>query len=296
MTQITTDSYQTLIDATSLQALMASGRKLRIVDVSFDLSDTDVGEHAFAARHIPGAVYAHIDRDLSGPKTGANGRHPLPSRQAFALTLARLGITPDCQVVVYDAQGGIYASRLWWMLRWAGHAQVALLDGGLNAWGQIRGALSSLSDDALDAIPDPVESPAQGYPIRDSLVPAIDTGGLMANMDRLLMIDARAPERFRGEVEYLDPRAGHVPGSINRFFKDNLQADGQFKPAATLAQEYGALLASKTVAEVVHQCGSGITACHNLLAMEHAGLKGSVLYPGSWSEWCADPARPIELG
>lgn len=295
MTQAATDSYQTLIDAKSLQALMTSGAKLRIVDVSFDLSDTDVGEDAFSARHIPGAVYAHIDRDLSGIKTGTNGRHPLPSREAFALTLTRLGITPDCQVVVYDAQFGIYASRLWWMLRWVGHAQVALLDGGLNAWGQIRGPMSS-SPDNLEAIPDPIKSSKPGYPIRDSLVPAIDTSGLMANMDRMLMIDARAPERFRGEVEYLDPRAGHIPGSINRFFKDNLQANGQFKPAEELAQEYRALLASNAVGQVVHQCGSGITACHNLLAMEHAGLIGSALYPGSWSEWCADPTRPIELG
>lgn len=296
MTQTATDSYQTLIDAKSLQALMASGRKLSIVDVSFDLADTDVGEHAFAARHIPGAVYAHLDRDLSGPKTGSNGRHPLPSREAFAVTLTRLGITPDCQVIVYDAQGGIYASRLWWMMRWVGHAEVALLDGGLNAWGQIRGALNSLPDDEHQASPAPADSSLQGYPLRDSLVPVVDTEGLISTMDRLLMIDARAPERFRGEVEYLDPRAGHIPGSINRFFKDNLQANGQFKPVEMLTQEYGALLASKPVSQVVHQCGSGITACHNLLAMEHAGLTGSALYPGSWSEWCADPARPIELG
>lgn len=290
------DSYQTLIDVDSLQAFMASGAKLAIVDVSFDLTDTDVGEHAFAARHLPGAVYAHVDRDLSGAKTGRNGRHPLPSRDAFALTLARLGITPETQVVAYDAQGGIYAARLWWMLRWMGHARVALLDGGLNAWGQARGALTSTPDTAPKARPGPDSVSSRSYPAQKSLAPSIDTAGLLSGMDRKLMIDARAPERYRGEVEHLDPQAGHIPGAVNRFFKDNLQADGRFKPAELLAREFGALLAATAPDQVVHQCGSGITACHNLLAMEHVGLKGSLLYPGSWSEWCADPARPMACG
>ena len=296
MTHPAPDSYQTLIDADSLQVLMSSGVKLSIVDVSFDLSDTDVGEHAFAARHLPGAVYAHLDRDLSGAKTGRNGRHPLPSREAFARTVARLGITPESQVVVYDAQGGVYASRLWWMLRWIGHARVALLDGGLNAWGQARGALTSTPDASAPARPDPGSVSSQSYPVQKSLVPSIDAADLLSGMDRKLMIDARAPERFRGEVESLDPQAGHIPGAVNRFFKDNLQADGRFKSAEMLAHEFRALLAATAPDQVVHQCGSGITACHNLLAMEHVGLKGSLLYPGSWSEWCADPARPVARG
>lgn len=296
MTHSATNSYQTLIDAKSLQALMASRRKLAIVDVSFDLSDTDVGAHAFAARHLPGAVYAHLDRDLSGAKTGLNGRHPLPSREAFAATVARLGIAPETQVVVYDAQGGVYASRLWWMLRWIGHSQVALLDGGLSAWGKAGGALSSAPDADPEARPAPDSAPTQSYPVKDSLVPSIDTAGLLSGMDRMLMLDARAPERFCGEVEYLDPKAGHIPGAVNRFFKDNLQPDGRFKSIELLAHEYGALLAATAPSQVVHQCGSGITACHNLLAMEHVGLTGSLLYPGSWSEWCADPTRPVAIG
>jgi thiosulfate/3-mercaptopyruvate sulfurtransferase len=281
--------HDTLISAAELQALLArGGTALRLIDTRFDLADTAAGEQAYAAGHIPGALYAHLDRDLSGTKTGRNGRHPLPDRDAFAATVAHLGITPETQVVAYDAQGGMYAARLWWLLRWVGHRAVAVLDGGLAAWTQSGGALST----------EPAPPPAAGaaYPLGESLAPAIDAEALQRQLGRVRLIDARAGERFRGEVEPLDRQAGHIPGASHRFFKDNLQADGRFKPAEQLAQEWQHVLGRSAASQVVHQCGSGVTAAHNLLAMEHAGLNGSALYPGSWSEWSADPGRPIAKG
>ena len=255
-----------------------------ILDCRFDLADTGAGERAYAAGHIPGAHYLHLDRDLAGPKTGPDGvfrgRHPLPDRDSFAALLRRLGLRAGRQVVTCDSQGGPYAARAWWMLRWLGHPQVAVLDG---AW---DGELST-------EVPAPT---ATDWQPGEPLVGQIDAATLLTRLGRVRLIDARAPERFRGDVEPLDKAAGHIPGASNRLFKDNLQADGRFKPAEQLRTEFQRLLAPYAADEVVHQCGSGVTACHNLLAMAHAGLGDGQLYAGSWSEWSADPARPLAKG
>ncbi len=286
--------FHTLISATELQQAQASGQPLLLIDTSFDLTDTAAGERSHAQGHLPGAHYLHLDRDLSAAKTGPDGRfrgrHPLPDRAEFAARMAALGLRPGLQVVAYDGQGGMYAARLWWMLRWIGHAEVAVLDGGHAAWVAAGGALST-----APALTEANTSKAP-YPLPDSLVPQLDADALQRQLGRLRLIDARAPERFRGEVEPLDAKAGHIPGARNRLFKNNLQDDGRFKPAEQLRGEFHSLLAPFAPAEVVHQCGSGVTACHNLLAMEHAGLSGSRLYPGSWSEWSSDPSRPVAQG
>jgi thiosulfate/3-mercaptopyruvate sulfurtransferase len=275
-----------LVSAPQLLAARAAGLAPAILDCSFDLADTTAGRRAFAQGHLPGARYVHLDEDLSAPKTGRNGRHPLPTREAWAATLGRLGIGPGTPVVVYDAQGSMYAARAWWMLRWVGHRAVSVLDGGIAAWREAGGA--------TEAGEGPAPAAAAPYPVCESLVRSIDADSLLKSLGRVALLDARAGERFRGEVEPLDARAGHIPGARSRFFKDNLDASGRFRPAPELRaafERYG-----KAPAEVVHQCGSGVTACHNLLAMEIAGLEGSVLYPGSWSEWSADPAKPVAVG
>jgi len=275
-------AYRTLITAEQLRAL---AQRPVLLDCSFDLADSIAGERSFAAAHIPGAVYAHLDRDLAGARTGHNGRHPLPELHAFAHRAGAWGIAPGVQVVTYDAQGGPYAARAWWLLRWLGHSEVAVLDGGLAAWQAAGGELASTSAPAAAAAP---------YPAAAEAMPTVSAASLLTEAGRWHVIDARAGERFRGEVEPLDRVAGHIPGAINRVFKNNLQADGRFKPAAQLRAEFDALgLPSESV---VHQCGSGVTACHNLLAMTHAGLDGSRLYPGSWSEWSSDPSRPVARG
>lgn len=283
-------SHTTLISAQELQALQAAARPLLLLDASFDLADTSAGERAYGQGHLPGAHYLHLDRDLSGPKAGEGqvftGRHPLPDPAVFAQRLAALGLDAGMQVVAYDGQGGMYAARVWWMLRWLGHEAVAVLDGGLAAWQAAGGALST----------EPPAARAGSFQASASLAPSLDADALQAGLGRVRLLDARAGERFRGEVEPLDRQAGHIPGALNRFFKDNLQADGRFKPAEALRAEFQALLPPFAPSEVVHQCGSGVTACHNLLAMEHAGLRGSRLYPGSWSEWSADPRRPVAQG
>jgi thiosulfate/3-mercaptopyruvate sulfurtransferase len=275
-----------LVSPERLLAAHAAGAAPLIIDCSFDLADVAAGERAYAQGHLPGAIYAHLDRDLSTTKTGRNGRHPLPTRADWAATLARLGVTPARAVVVYDAQGGMYAARAWWMLLWAGHRDVRVLDGGLQAWQAAGGAVEA-------GVVEPVAASVP-YPLGDSLVASIDADALQRSLGRVTVLDARAGERYRGEVEPLDKRAGHIPGARSRFFKDNLDASGRFKPAAELRAVFEAFGAAP--AAVVHQCGSGVTACHNLLAMEAAGLPGSVLYPGSWSEWSSDPARPIAVG
>jgi thiosulfate/3-mercaptopyruvate sulfurtransferase len=276
-----------LVSPEQLLAALAAGATPAIIDCSFDLADVGAGERAFAERHLPDALYAHLDRDLAGAKTGLNGRHPLPARADWAATLARLGVTPARAVVVYDAQGGMYAARAWWMLLWAGHRAVSVLDGGLAAWKAAGGALERGAAAATTAA-------ASAYPLGDSLVPAVDADALLKSLGRVALLDARAGERYRGEVEPLDKAAGHIPGARSRFFKDNLDVDGRFKPAGELRAAFEAFGAAP--AQVVHQCGSGVTACHNLLAMEVAGLSGSTLYPGSWSEWSADPRRPVAVG
>ena len=277
--------YRTLVTVAELQALLRADAAPVLLGCSFDLSNIGAGEEAFARGHLPGAHYAHLDRDLAGARNGRNGRHPLPDRDALAAAAGSWGITPGVQVVVYDAQGGPYASRAWWLLRWLGHDAVAVLDGGQRAWLAAGAALSTATPLATDRPP---------YPPLPAAMPTIDADTLLADLGRIRLLDARSAERFRGDVEPLDPVAGHIPGAMLRFFKDNLQADGSFKPAALLRAEFDALAAAPGA--VVHQCGSGVTACHNLLAMAHAGLEGSRLYAGSWSEWCADPARPVARG
>ena len=277
--------YSTLISCDELRALQTSGQALVVLDCSFDLADPGAGERNYAAAHLPGSQYAHLDRDLAGPKTGSNGRHPLPGRAEFAATAGRWGITPGVQVVTFDGQGLPYAARAWWLLRWLGHPDVAVLDGGIAAWQAAGGGLTAEATQVQAAAP---------YPAHAAAMPTIDAPSLLQSLGRLRIIDARAAERFRGDAEPLDPVAGHIPGASQRFFKDNLQADGRFKPEADLRVAFEAY--ATPAAEVVHQCGSGVTACHNLLAMTHAGLSGALLYPGSWSEWCADPERPVARG
>lgn len=277
--------HDTLVSVAQLRELIDAKTALVVLDTSFDLADTAAGERSYREAHIPGALYVHLDRDLSAAKTGRNGRHPMPTREAFARTVGGWGIGPGTQVVVYDRQGSMYAARAWWMLRWLGHAAVALLDGGLPAWQKAGGAVDS-------AVPAPRALDA--YPPADALVSTIDADTLAARLGQVRLVDARAAERFRGDVEPLDAQAGHIPGAINRFFKDNLDADGHFKPADRLRTEWTPLLAGG--APVVHQCGSGATACHNIFAMQLAGLGPATLYPGSWSEWSADPSRPIAKG
>jgi thiosulfate/3-mercaptopyruvate sulfurtransferase len=276
-----------LISAEALRSALAQGEPLTLVDTGFDLADPAAGEAAWRAGHLPGALYLHLERDLSGPKTGTNGRHPLPTRAEFAATLGRCGITPTSRVVALDRQGGMYAARLWWMLRWMGHAEVVVLDGGVAAW--------TAAGQSLVTEP-PLFAAAPPYPDRPTLADTVDAAWLAGQLGRVRLLDARAGERFRGETEPLDKAAGHIPGALNRFFKDNLDVDGRFRPAAALKAEFESLLGRVPPTETVHQCGSGVTACHNLLAMELAGLAGSRLYPGSWSEWSADPARPVAQG
>jgi thiosulfate/3-mercaptopyruvate sulfurtransferase len=284
---MTTD-HTTLISADALRALPGSGRPLVLIDTGFDLADVAAGERAWREGHVPGSIYLHLDRDMSGAKTGTNGRHPLPARDVFAATLGRCGITPQTQVIAFDRQGGMYAARLWWMLRWMGHSAAAVLDGGVAAW--VASGGTPVTQDSA-----PVAAPP--YPERPALGATITGDALAARLGRARLIDARAGERFRGEVEPLDAAAGHIPGALNRFFKDNLDAtSGRFKPAEQLRAEFAPLLGAAGATDVVHQCGSGVTACHNLLAMEHARLTGSVLYAGSWSEWSSNPARPVARG
>lgn len=287
-------TFSTLISVQASQALIAGGSPPVLLDASFDLTDAAAGERAYLDAHLPGALYVHLGRDLCGGKTGPGpgnrGRHPLPDRAAFSATVGRFGITPTTQVVVYDRQGAMFAARVWWMLRWLGHAPVAVLDGGLAAWQAASGAVDSGAVPATAQVAYPVTTePSQ-------LVRTIDADTLQGQLGRIALIDARAPERFRGEVEPLDAQAGHIPGARNRFFKDNLAANGCFKPADALRAELLLLIGARRTSEVVHQCGSGVTACHNLLAMAVAGIDGAALYAGSWSEWSSDPSRPVARG
>lgn len=281
--------YTTLILAVNLAERLASApESVLVFDCSFDLANPDAGPKAYAGGHIPGAHYLHLERDLSGAKTGKNGRHPLPDRAALVDTLASHGLMQGQQVVAYDAQGGMFAARLWWLLRWLGHDSVALLDGGLQAW---QGAGYALETE-------PAGRKQGNFKAGAPLAVTVDAHALEQNLTthERLVVDARSPDRYRGENETIDPVAGHIPGAVNRFFKDNLGSDGRFKPAHTLRDEFKAVVGSTQPEHVVLLCGSGATACHNALAMEIAGLHGAALYPGSWSEWCADPSRPIATG
>jgi thiosulfate/3-mercaptopyruvate sulfurtransferase len=257
-------------------------------DCRHDLVDTEAGHRAYRESHIPGARFLRLDEDLSGPRSGRNGRHPLPDPQILAGRLGACGIGNDMQVIGYDASGGTYAARLWWVLRWLGHEAVAVLDGGWNAW---LNAPHSITNQ----IP---KIEAARFTARARTGLALDANSVAACLGKRvpLLLDARAPDRFRGENETLDPVAGHISGAVNRFFKLNLETDGRFKAATTLRREFNQLLGVHAPGDVAHYCGSGVTACHNLLAMEIAGLTGSRLYPGSWSEWVSDPSRPVATG
>jgi len=256
-----------------------------VFDCRHDLTDPTRGRTEYAASHIPGARFLHLDDDLSAPKTGRNGRHPLPDLHVLMEKLGRAGVDSRKQVVAYDAQGGMVAARLWWLLRWLGHLPVAVLDGGWNQW-------------IAEGRPQSAEIP-QPQPARFS-GKVVNSGWVSADLvrsrlydPRLVLVDARAPDRFRGQNETLDPVGGRIPGARNRYFRDNLDTNGRFKSPEELERELGAVLGANDPQEVVNYCGSGVSACHNLLAMEIAGLRGAKLYAGSWSDWISDPARPI---
>ena len=279
--------YTTLITTAELAAHLADPN-LVVADVRHDLATPETwGVARYREGHVPGARFAHIDRDLSAPKTGRNGRHPLPAPEAAAAFFGRLGIGGHTQVVAYDQGSGMFAARLWWMLRWLGHDAVALLDGGFERW-------------TREGRPTSVDVPAprpESFPVRATL-PTLGADEVADALRerQLTLVDARAPERYRGDVEPIDPVAGHVPGALSRPFATNLAPEGTFKRPEVLRAEFAALLRDTPLERVVHYCGSGVTACHNLLAMEIAGLPGTRLYPGSWSEWVTDPARPVACG
>ncbi|RPH58802.1 MAG: sulfurtransferase [Burkholderiales bacterium] len=278
-------TWTTLITADELAANLD---QCVVVDCRHDLTDPDSGPAAWSVGHIPGAFFLHQDFALAGAKNGRNGRHPLPDGETLRRRLESIGLSDGRQLVAYDDSGGAFAGRLWWLARWLGHREVALLDGGILAWRKAGYPVDRAQ---------PVARPGT-LSMREPLVAAIDAGAVQAGLGDAgrLIVDARSPERYRGELEPFDPVAGRIPGAVNRPFQSNLRPDGRFKPAEVLREEYLALLAGRDPASLVHQCGSGVTACHNLLAMELAGLPGGALYPGSWSEWCADPSRPIATG
>lgn len=279
-------SWTTLVGADELAARLDA---CVVVDCRHDLTDPDSGPAAWSVGHIPGAFFLHQDFDLAGPRNGRNGRHPLPDRETLRARLESIGLCDGRQLVAYDDSGGAFAVRLWWLARWLGHREAAVLDGGIQAWRKAGYPVDRAQ---------PTARRAGALTMRDPLVAEVDTATILAGLGRdgRLIVDARTPERFRGESEPYDPVAGRIPGAVNRPFQRNLRPDGRFKPAEVLREEFGALLAGRDPATLVHQCGSGVTACHNLLAMELAGLPGGALYPGSWSEWCADPARPVATG
>lgn len=258
-----------------------------VVDCRHDLSDFSAGFKAYRAGHIPGATFAHIEEDLAGEITPQTGRHPLPIREHLVTIFREWGINDNSQIVAYDAHGGSYAGRLWWLARWLGHDHVALLDGGWQTW---------LSATNWISIEEP-ERPEGQFTARVSLVEVVDAAQVLASIGdrRTLVLDARNTERFEGRNEPIDPVAGRIPGATNRFWHNNLE-NGKFKSAQVLRAEFDALLGSHTPSQLIHQCGSGVTAAHNVLAMEIAGLPGSALYAGSWSEWIRDPNRPIATG
>ena len=278
-------AFTTLIDARTLADRLADP-VFAVVDCRFSLDDESWGEWNYRAGHIPGAAYAHLDRDLSGTKTGDNGRHPLPSTHQLTATLTRLGIDQGIQVVAYDQDTGMYASRLWWLLRWMGHKAAAVLDGGFAKW----------TAEKLPTAHGEESRPPRafrGAPVAGMVVNANEVAALAHRSDWRL-VDARAPERYRGEIEPIDRAAGHIPGAVNHFFKRNLANDGTLLMPEPLRAGLRQVTNDVAPDHIVCYCGSGVTACQNLLALEHAGFGGAKLYPGSWSEWSSDPARPIE--
>ena len=298
--------YTTLISAEELQSLQSAGTPTMVFDCTFDLMKPASGQTQYAAAHIPGAVYANLDTDLSAAhgrpgkdgtvvvahedgEPASGGRHPLPSREKFAAWLSSVGFRNDMQAVVYDRNGANYCGRLWWMLKWMGHEAVAVLDGGLQAWQAAGGAVASGDEPAH------FQSNFVPSAPRAALRVTREVAAHLGQADQTL-IDARAGARYRGEVEPLDPIAGHIPGALNRPFAENIGPDGRFKPAAQLRAEFDTLLAGRDPSTVVHQCGSGVSAVPNLLAMEIAGFGPTALYAGSWSEWSNTPGLPTRQG
>lgn len=266
--------------------LAANLTKWRVFDCRHDLANPKLGEQQYRDGHIPGALFAHLDRDLSGRKTGANGRHPLPDPQDFEKWLEKTGLTPQDQAVCYDGGPGAMAARLWWMLRWVGHEKVAVLDGGFAKW----------TKEGRPVTGDVPHFTPFNYPMTLRADAAVDVQSIEKNLGKSFLLDARAPARYRGEQEPIDPVAGRIPGAKNRSNADNVSPDGTFKDGETLRADFLRALGGRSPSEVIHYCGSGVAACHNLLAMDIAGLRGGKLYAGSWSEWSADSARPTERG
>jgi thiosulfate/3-mercaptopyruvate sulfurtransferase len=298
--------FTTLVDAVSLRKLLQEHpRQLVVLDCRFDLGKPDAGRQAYAEGHIPGARYADLNRNLAAPITAHSGRHPLPAPDRLLGFFASAGVEPDTQVVAYDEANGSFAARAWWLLRWLGHSQAAVLDGGYRAWVAGGGAIEAGH---------PLESALSATPTGNTLHPAAAAGdapitrsGLAQPVTsvevvealkdaRRILVDARAPERFAGAIEPIDPVAGHVPGAVNHPFSRNLDSQDRFLPAAELRQRWLERLDGKDPGDAVLMCGSGVTACHNALAMEIAGLSGAKLYAGSWSEWIRDPKRPVARG
>ena len=279
--------YDTLIDVTTLHAHLNDPHWV-VVDCRFNLMDAEAGRRGYRESHLPGARYAHLDEDLSSPITPTTGRHPLPDPAQLARKLSDWGIGPETQVVAYDDMGGMLAAaRLWWLLRWLGHTTAAVLDGGFPAWQRA-------------GLPLTTEPPTVVQPVAFTGQPDdrlwLTTAQVLALPAETVVLDARTATRFRGEMEPIDPVAGHIPGAINLPTEGHLTAAGHFLPHAELRAQFAAALGERSPTTVVHSCGSGVTACHNLLAMETAGLHGSRLYAGSWSEWIRDPGRPVATG
>ena len=287
-------TFTTLIDAAALRDLVGKP-DVAVIDCRFDLMSPEGGRRAYLEGHIPGARYADLNKDLSAPITAASGRHPLPTPDQFLAALTRLGVLRTTQVIAYDDSAGAFAARLWWMLRWVGHAAAAVLDGGMRAWVSAGGALQAGEEKPL-----PVAADGRHL----SLEAGIDTAAVLGTAEleqrlrdpAFLLVDARAGERYAGTVEPIDAVAGHIKGAVNHPFSTNLGADGRFLPAPVLRQEWEKRLAGRSPTQVAAMCGSGVTACHNLLSLEVAGLRGAKLYAGSWSEWIRDPHRPIARG
>lgn len=281
-------NWTTLIDCETLAASLSDPR-LRVIDARAVVGGArGAGQEAFAFSHLPGAQFVDLETDLSDHAIANQGRHPWPSDADFAVLLQKLGIAPEHQVVVYDADVGMYAARFWWMLRLFGHEKVAVLDGGFARWTRLGLPVTSETR--------PFPRTEQRHPGRFEHAKLFDHEDVAAHVaSGGLLVDARAAERFRGEVEPLDARAGHVPGAANRPFMENI-ADGVFKPGAQLYSEFQSLLAGRNPSDLVSMCGSGVTACHHLLAMAHAGLEGAKLYKGSWSGWISSDSRPVETG
>lgn len=286
--------FNLLMDANEAREQLPS-REWLVFDVRHDLSDHEAGRRAYEQGHIPGALFLDHESQLAAPRSGRNGRHPLPDRREFAALMRLQGLTRQSRVLVYDGGNGMFAAHLWWMLRWLGHEKVSVLDGGWPAWLAAGGASETGIVNAAVTEAQAVQD--LGLPASPAM-PTVDADAVLANIQArdYTVLDARAAERYSGETEPMDPVAGHIPGAMNRPSTLNLREDGRFKPPARLREEFEAVLAGSAPSRIVHQCGSGITACHNLFAMELAGLPGSALYPGSWSEWCSDPARPVARG